>query len=906
MADITLPGPRTSWLDRPVAPVWQRMAALAIDRERAAYIVLVAVGFLLRIWDVGSRVVHHDESLHAYYSWQLFAGHGYAYNPLMHGPLQFEIVPIFYLLFGVSDFSARLLAVFLGTALIALPYFLRRYLTVPGALLASVGLTISPTFLYYSRFIRDDIYLAAFTLLLFIALVEYVRQPRPHWLYIAAACMALGIGSMEAAYINIFIFATFLVFESIRERIVGDGPVLQALRATSLDTWLTALAIFVVITVLLYSTFFKNPLGVWDTGHSLLSPNRVDILGGLTYWRSQQGVARGSEPWYYYLLTLSLYEQIAVLFGLAGAILCFVKRSFFRTFLVWWAIFTFAMYTWAGEKMPWLTIHIALPLILLAGLFLGWVWTLRKFWPRLLTAAAFLVLLVVETHSAFALSYVDGANPTEMLIYVQSAQDVKNVSNEIQAMPEWPNVTVGLDNTDVGGWPFSWYLRDDTQVTESATFNGPTCGGKYCDVLLMLSPTYSTYGPKLSSRYVVQQYRWNWWFPEDYMTWFPQHWGAFFSGHSDISNLLGTSQDWTRIWNWFVYRKPFGDRGARLLYVLVRRDLVPGARYFKTPGGTSPTPATSPSVKPLSYTLAARAFGGSTPVAGPRGVATDGSGNVYVADSLNHRIAVYDKTGRFLRAWGTVGTGPGQFSSNQSPLGVAVSGNGMVYVADTWNQRIEVFSETGKLLRQWGGGAIGTKPGQFYGPRSVAVASSGNVYVADTGNRRIQIFSPTGKYISSFGSTGTGQGQFDEPSSVALDSRGNVYVADFWNQRIQVFTASGAFLRSWSVPDWTPQTYDEPYLAVDPATGHVLASDPQQHQILVFTSTGTTLGGITSPSLSMPIGVAVESGSRVAVSDSEANSLDVFAPRVAAKSQAKPRKGDTKKQSSRKTAGKKR
>src|SRR5947209_7994239 len=127
MADVSLPSPGTTWLDRPIAASWQRVGAYALDRERAAYLALVGVGLLLRLWDLGTRAVHHDESLHAYYSWNLFVGHGYAYDPLMHGPLQFEVVPIFYLLFGVSDFSARLLAAFLGTALIGMPYFLRRY-----------------------------------------------------------------------------------------------------------------------------------------------------------------------------------------------------------------------------------------------------------------------------------------------------------------------------------------------------------------------------------------------------------------------------------------------------------------------------------------------------------------------------------------------------------------------------------------------------------------------------------------------------------------------------------------------------------------------------------------------------------------------------------------------------------
>src|SRR5947209_4398748 len=249
MAEALLPPSRESWLDRPLLPAWQKLAAFAVNWEVAAYTTITVVAFLLRIWDVGARAMHHDESLHAYYAWQFFAGHGYTYDPLMHGPLQFEVAPVFYLIFGDSEFSARLLAVLLGTVLVALPYLLRRYLTVPGGLLTSLMLAISPAFVYFSRFIRDDIYLACFTLLLFICLVKYLESPRPHWLYIGAAACALAMASMEAAYLTFFIFGSFLILEGIRESVGRDGPLLAAIRQTSLDTWLTTLAVFVVLTV---------------------------------------------------------------------------------------------------------------------------------------------------------------------------------------------------------------------------------------------------------------------------------------------------------------------------------------------------------------------------------------------------------------------------------------------------------------------------------------------------------------------------------------------------------------------------------------------------------------------------------------------------------------------------------
>jgi uncharacterized protein (TIGR03663 family) len=890
-------------LDRPLAPSWQRIAALTAHWELVAYAGILIVGFVLRIWDVGARALHHDESLHAYYAWNFFAGHGYSYNPLMHGPFKFELVPLFYLLFGVSEFSARLLPVLLGTAMLPLPYFLRRYITVPGAIVASACLAISPVMVYFSRFIRDDIFLAFFSLVCFIGIVHYLERPRPVFLYAGAAALAFAITTMEAAYITIFIFGTFLFFEGIREWI-GDrtGPVISAIRATSIDTWLTALSIFLVLLVLMYSTFFTNPGGVWDFKHPLTGPNsvnRTDILGGLTYWKAQHGVERGGQPWFYYLLTLPLYEQIGLFFGVAGMVYAAFRRSLARTFLVWWALLAFGLYSWAGEKMPWLTVHIALPLILLAGYFVGEGLLTRRRWAIIIVGSIFALFLMVEVHSTFALSYVDAANPTELLIYVQTSQDVPNVANELHQLSVAKfgsnSMPIGVDNTDVGGWPFIWYLRDFPKVTYTATFNQPACGGKLCAALVMLGPEFDANSSYLLKHYVVTKYRWNWWFPEDYKTWFPAHWNALLGDLQGKSapgvSAFPTGDDWQHVWNWFVYRTPFGERGARLMYALERRDLVPGSKYFSTtvPGQANPVAVSS---GPLLSSRIVSSFGSTGPTAshlsGPRDVATAPNGNVYIADTLNHRVVEYSPTGTFIRAWGSTGTSHGQFSPKDSPLGIALGPDGLVYVADTWNQRIEVFTQAGKFVRQWGGGPLGSGNGQFYGPRSLAISGNGRVYVADTGNKRIQIFSRTGKFLFAFGTAGSGPGQFNEPSSVALGPTGTVYVSDFWNQRVQAFSPSGTFLRSWPVADWVVQSYSEPYIAVSQVTGNVFVTDPGQQKVLEFTSRGALIGSLSSYRFTLPIGLAVTHGGKLVVDDPTANLVSVFSPpHVIAKTKTK-------------------
>src|SRR5919198_677763 len=113
----------------------------------ALFVGLVAVGSLLRIHRLAERAIHHDESLHALYSWYLYVGRGYVHDPMMHGPWQFHWTALIYFLFGDSDFTARLAPALFGTALIGLPYFLRRELGRTGAIVASVLLAISPSFL---------------------------------------------------------------------------------------------------------------------------------------------------------------------------------------------------------------------------------------------------------------------------------------------------------------------------------------------------------------------------------------------------------------------------------------------------------------------------------------------------------------------------------------------------------------------------------------------------------------------------------------------------------------------------------------------------------------------------------------------------------------------------------------
>ncbi len=236
----------------------------------------------------------------------------------------------------------------------------------------------------------------------------------------------------------------------------------------------------------------------------------------------------------------------------------------------------------------------------------------------------------------------------------------------------------------------------------------------------------------------------------------------------------------------------------------------------------------------------------------PTGVATDSSGDVYVAD--DNRIDEFSAAGAFMKAYGWgVADGASQFETCTSsceagiagggagqlyqPSGVATDSSGDVYVADFYNSRIDEFSAAGAFIKAYGwgvadgmyqfetctstcqGGIEGTGAGQFSGPAGVATDSSGDVNVADWANSRIDEFSAAGAFIEAYGwGVSDGMAKFETCTSscqgglsgggggdpyggagelygavgVATDPSGDVYVADSFNRRIDEFSAAGA------------------------------------------------------------------------------------------------------------------
>jgi sugar lactone lactonase YvrE len=211
---------------------------------------------------------------------------------------------------------------------------------------------------------------------------------------------------------------------------------------------------------------------------------------------------------------------------------------------------------------------------------------------------------------------------------------------------------------------------------------------------------------------------------------------------------------------------------------------------------------------------------GSGQFSGDTGVAVDAEGNLWVADSGNHRVQEMTASGKFIKAigWGVsdgkaqaetctskcqagiAGTGNGQF---KNPFGIAIAPNGTVWVSDSEADRVQEFSSAGEYLGQLG--SAGSGEGQLNGPQGVAIGSGGNVWVVDAGNDRLEEFAASGAFIKQVGSQGAGNGQFSRPAGIAVSAAGDLWVADAANNRVEELSSSGEYLSQFATTLPEPQ-----------------------------------------------------------------------------------------------------
>jgi DNA-binding beta-propeller fold protein YncE len=173
----------------------------------------------------------------------------------------------------------------------------------------------------------------------------------------------------------------------------------------------------------------------------------------------------------------------------------------------------------------------------------------------------------------------------------------------------------------------------------------------------------------------------------------------------------------------------------------------------------------------------------------PVGMAIDEENRfLYVVDTQQDQVIVYDAdTLKLLRRIGTGGknhwlTTPGDFAA---PSNVAVDKEGNVYVTDTLNNRVEIFDADGKFISLFG--KHGDGPGYFARPKGIAIDGDGHIWVVDQYQDRVQVFDREGQLLTYLGEHGNYPGQFASAVGIAIDKKNRVFVTDQYPARLQMF-----------------------------------------------------------------------------------------------------------------------
>lgn len=171
-------------------------------------------------------------------------------------------------------------------------------------------------------------------------------------------------------------------------------------------------------------------------------------------------------------------------------------------------------------------------------------------------------------------------------------------------------------------------------------------------------------------------------------------------------------------------------------------------------------------------------------------VAVDKEDNVYVLQRGKEPLLMFDKEGKFIRAWGE--------SLFKGPHGLRVDKDGHIWTTDNGNHVLRKFGREGMLLATLGTeGKPGGGESAFRAPDDLVFDSHGNLYVADSGNSRIVKLTAEGKFLLQWGSKGQKSGQFATAHSLAIDAKDRLYVGDRGNKRIQLFDTQGKHLANW-------------------------------------------------------------------------------------------------------------
>jgi len=494
--------------------------------ERTWFIAVTAIlvlAAILRLYNLDLVPLHHDEGVNGNFLVRLVHDGYYHYDPAnYHGPTLYYFAAVVAWILrpivgpnaSLTTTGIRFVPALFGLATIGLVFTLRRNLGTIATLSAAFLLAVSPGAVYLSRYFIHETLFVFFTLGIVVALIKYFEEVNPAYLILAAISAALLFATKETAMISVAVLLIALVVTKVYRllwRSVGSTTNQRKGRtddyrtffekaggSSKLTVWvLIALAVFVSIYVLFYSSFFTNyPQGVYDS------------LKTFQFW-TKTGQEAHKHPPATYIWWLLQQESPLLVLGVLGAVIAVLKPTkSLALFSALWAFGLIAAYSLIAYKTPWLSLNFIVPLALASGVAVDWFYEELARWrvskqlrwyaiaglllvalgplagvARIFDEAAFEIssdtfkgLVFVPVHwktfipgyQTIDLNFInyDNDNRYYVYVYAHTRRETLKLLDEIDKVAERTHQgkETGITIVSADYWPLPWYLRDYKRV----------------------------------------------------------------------------------------------------------------------------------------------------------------------------------------------------------------------------------------------------------------------------------------------------------------------------------------------------------------------------------------------------------------------------------------------------------
>lgn len=477
-------------------------------------ILVLFVAALLRLYNLALVPLHHDEGVNGNFLMRLFRDGYYHYDPAnYHGPTLYYFALAITYLFGPTTFAIRLLPALFGIASVWLVLSLRWRLGALAALAGGALLAVSPGAVYMSRYFIHESLFVFFTLGIIYCALKYYDEANPFYLWLASTSAALLFATKETAIINAGVLLIALggtiVYAWLRGSAAGKSDKVKRERGraqskgraaeermweeplgalarfggptTVLLATVIAVAVFIILNVLFYSSFFTN----WNGVH--------DALATFKFWTST-GKKEHVHEWYAYLSWLWQEEAPLLLLGAAGiAVAVWRARNRLAVFIALWAFGILAAYSLVPYKTPWLMLNFIVPLAITGGYALEAIydflttavprraWRItggyaleaiydtgeeRRLFGQVLALALVATALCIGLYQTVSLNFFNYDDDRYPYVYAHTRRETLQLISQIERLAKkaGTNEQTGITITSPDYWPLPWYLREYKRV----------------------------------------------------------------------------------------------------------------------------------------------------------------------------------------------------------------------------------------------------------------------------------------------------------------------------------------------------------------------------------------------------------------------------------------------------------